>query len=111
MALIQDTEALKTMTENDLEEYKEACKSIGELRDYYQDNIQHFNIGENFIANFAFKTSESARFYNLVVNFYVKKRRFKKKMFFYITQINEVSANDFLDMMNEAKKYTDEEKE
>ena len=107
MSIIKDSNALSRMTPNDLEEYKEACKEISYMRDFYQENIENFKNGEKFYADFVFKTSESSLFFNIRVLFEVKRKLFKNKFFFKISEIKEITCDDYLDIMSEVKKYTD----
>jgi hypothetical protein len=112
MTILQNSEAFKKMTSNDLQEYRDACKEIGDLKKYYEKYLDQFTLGQKFDADFAFTTSETGLFFNIRATFHVRKKRKKNENYIYfkVTDIFETTMDEYLDMINEAKKYLDEEK-
>ena len=104
MGIIEDKEVFKNFTKNDLFEYRQVCKKIGEHAKMYEKKINKLKLSNEFHIDYIFNTSHSAKFYNIEVKFLVKKRFRKSKVFFNIIKIVEISQDDFLDIIDEIKK-------
>lgn len=104
MGIIEDKEVFKNFTKNDLFEYRQVCKIIGEHAEMYEKEIKKLKLSNEFYIDYVFNTSHSAKFYNIEVRFLVKKRLRKSKVFLNIIKIVEISQDDFLDIIDEIKK-------
>lgn len=111
MSTIKNSDVFKSFTDNDLFEYREVCKEIKEYADLYAKKIKKGDSLNDFFLDYVFNTSHSCKFYNMEVQFIIKKRFRKKKVFFVIKAIEEISRDDYLDIIFEIKKSSHGEKE
>jgi hypothetical protein len=103
MDIMQVSDTYKTLTDNDKFEYKQMCNFFKEMAREYETDYLGRELDSVFNISYTFNTSESNRFFVIIVKYTVKKGWFKHKVFFSIKEFYEVSHDDYLDIMNEIK--------